>query len=346
MYFKCSKKAKVEAISKAILPVIFYSKHLHGLIVTYISNMLRRSLLFLSLFCATLSVTAQTGKCFRYKDLIFSDISINKNLSYAANVSADEKKSYQFDLYQPKNDSADERPLIIWMHGGGFKFGAKEAKGIQLWSKSFAQRGYVCAAINYRLSKKNPLFHFDELQKGCYYAVQDVKTAVEYFKHHSKEYNIDPDKIILAGNSAGGLVALQAVYSNNAELAKMAGLADTVEGAQSYELLKVAGVINFWGGIFDLDWLKNAKVPIISVLGSRDNVVPPTHKSAPLYGGLDIHQQADALHIPNQLKVFEGYSHELQKHFNPIFAGGKETQKRWLEAGQFAADFLYGTLFK
>ncbi len=308
--------------------------------------MFKQSFLFLSLICTTLFVTAQTGKCFRYKDLIFSDISINKNLSYASNAPSNQKKFYQFDLYQPKNDPANGRPLIIWMHGGGFKFGTKEAKGIKLWSKSFAQRGYVCAAINYRLSKKNPLFHFDELQKGCYYAVQDAKMAVEYFKYHCKEYNIDPDKIILAGNSAGALIALQAAYGNNSELAGMAGLPDTVAGAKSHERLKVVGVINFWGGIFDLDWLKNTRVPIISVYGNRDNVMSPTHKSTPLFGGLDIHKQADALHIPNDLKIFDGYSHELQKQFNPFFSASKSTEKRWLEAGQFAADFLYNTIFK
>jgi hypothetical protein len=90
--------------------------------------------------------------------------------------------------------------------------------------------------------------------------------------------------------------------------------------------------------------LKNTNVPIVSVLGSTDRIVPPTHKNAPLYGGLDIHKQADALHIPNELKVFNGYSHQLQKRFNPFFSGGKATQKRWLEAGQFAADFLYKNL--
>jgi hypothetical protein len=111
------------------------------------------------------------------------------------------------------------------------------------------------------------------------------------------------------------------------------------------DILKIAAVINFWGAIFDLDWLKNARVPIVSVLGNKDNIMPPTHKSAPLYGGIDIHEKADALGIPNQLKVFDGYSHELQKNFNPFFSS-KATQKRWLEAGQFAADFLYKSLFK
>ena len=306
--------------------------------------MFKHPLLIIGILCITLYANAQTTKCYRYKDIVFSDLTIEKDLSYAPNASPDEKKSFLFDLFQPSEDHSAPRPLIIWMHGGGFKFGSKDAKGIQLWSKTFAQRGYVCAAINYRLSKKNPLFHFDELQKSCYYAVQDAKEAVAYFKHHHIEYNIDTNKIILAGNSAGSMIALQAAYSTDAGLAKMAGITSTAK--KQHGVLKVAAVINFWGGIFDLDWLKNARVPIVSVLGGKDKIVPPTHKSAPLYGGLDIHHKADDLAIPNELKVFDGYSHELEKHFNPFFSGGKATQKRWLEAGQFAADFLYNSLFK
>jgi dipeptidyl aminopeptidase/acylaminoacyl peptidase len=89
--------------------------------------------------------------------------------------------------------------------------------------------------------------------------------------------------------------------------------------------------------------LQHAKVPVVCVHGSKDRVVPYDHKG-PLYGSLAIQQRADSLHIPNRLKTYEGYGHELQKHFNPIFAGRK-TKQRWLEAGQFAADFLYEQLF-
>ncbi len=304
--------------------------------------MFKQPLLIVSLFCIAITTNAQNADLHRYKDILFSDIAIQKDLSYFSDALPDERKYYLFDLFQPNNDHAAPRPLIIWMHGGGFKFGTKDAKGIRIWCKSFAQRGYVCAALNYRLSKKNPLFHFDELQKSAFYAVQDAKRAIEYFRQHQAEFNIDPDKIILAGNSAGGMIALQAAYSTDAELSKMAGINNAK--INKFGIIKVAGVVNFWGAIYDLNWLKNASIPIVSVLGSKDRIVPPTHKSAPLYGAVDIKTKADAFHIPNALKVFDGYSHELQKHFNPLFAGGKGTQKRWLEAGQFAADFLYNSI--
>ena len=306
--------------------------------------MLKQPLLISIFLFIGLSAYTQPVGLHIYKDILFSDVKIEKDISYFSNALPAEKKFYLFDLYQPKDGQVAPRPLIIWMHGGGFKFGTKNAKGIKIWCKSFAQRGYVCVALNYRLSKKNPLFHLDELQKSCYYAVQDAKRAIVFFKQHHTDYNIDPEKIILAGNSAGGMIALQAAYSTDAELSKMAGIPDAKINA--FGILKVAGVINFWGAIYNLNWLKNARVPIVSALGSNDGIVSPTHRSAPLYGAVDIQTQADSLHIPNALKVFEGYSHELQKHFNPLFAGNKDTQKRWLEAGQFAADFIFNSILK
>jgi len=299
--------------------------------------MFNKSILFLGILCISFTVKAQTPKM--YKDIVFSDVTVDKDLRYAPG----NNKTHLFDLYQPQGDHSAARPLIIWMHGGGFKFGSKDAQGVKFWNTNFAQRGYVCAAINYTLGKKTTSFNYDHMQKDCYNAVADAKMAVGYFRLYSKQYNIDPDKIILAGNSAGGMIALQAACSTDAQLAKMAGIKP---GNKDPGLLKVAAVINFWGGIFDLSWLKNAHVPIVNVLGSNDKVVPPTHKDGPLYGGIAIHKEAVQLHIPNELKIFGGYSHELQKHFDPIFPAGKSTQGRWAEACQFTAIFLYQQLFK
>jgi len=63
--------------------------------------MLKR-LLLLCLLSSVLSASAQTGKCYRYKDIIFTDVQTDKDLSYNPNATKDEKKSYQFDLYSPR----------------------------------------------------------------------------------------------------------------------------------------------------------------------------------------------------------------------------------------------------
>ncbi len=277
--------------------------------------------------------------------MVFKDISIDKDQSYNPDAAGDDKKVYLFDLYQPKGDDAKARPLIIWMHGGGFKLGTKRAKGVRVWSQNFAERGYVCASINYRLSKENPLLHFDALLRASFYATQDAKRAVAYFRKNADRYHIDPNRIILGGNSAGGFMALDAAYTKNEDFGRMANIANAEIKKSGMPYQSVYAVINYWGGIYNLEWLKNSKTPIISVHGSEDGLVPITHKDAPLHGSLDIHNKADELHIPNTLKIYQGYSHELQRHFNPFYEGSK-AKGRWLEAAQFTADYLYEMMEK
>jgi acetyl esterase/lipase len=289
----------------------------------------------------------QTVPPVAYRDAVFSETIIQKDLSYATITHAGVKEKYfLFDLYQPKNDVNTLRPLIIWLHGGGFKFGSKKAAGIKLWCGSFAMRGYVCAGLNYPLSKNKTRFTFSELKKGTFEAAQAVEEAIVYFKKNAASYRIDTNRIILAGNSAGGIVALHSVYTSHAELAAYAEL--PVDGlSPRANPAGVAAVVNFWGGLFKLDWLQNAKVPVFSAYGTEDRVLDPNHKTrdTAMFGSIAIHHGATILRIPNQLKMYEGYAHELQKHFNPIFPVGKGTKERWLDAAQAAADFLYTQLF-
>ncbi len=272
----------------------------------------------------------------RYRSDVFTHVAVQKDLSY--NPCDVQKKANHFDLYQPADDTATLRPLIIWMHGGGFRFGSKRVHSMRFWNKLYARKGYVCASINYTLSHKNPVSHFDELLRTCYTDVQEVRMAIAYFKAHAAQYHIDPDRIVLAGNSAGAILALQTVYSNNTQLGQMAKIPEA-EIAKGQPYQQVAAVVSYWGAIFNIDWLASAHVPIVCVHGAKDHIVPAEGK-APLYGSIPIHAAADKLGIPNTLKIYPNSAHELQRIFNPLFAG-HATHRRWNEAGQFTADFLY-----
>jgi acetyl esterase/lipase len=291
----------------------------------------------------------ETENPVKFKDFVFEEVRVQKNLLYKTDPEPGIKqKYYRFDFYEPATDSSAGRPLIIWLHGGGFKFGNKKSGGLAIWSKTFARRGYTCAAINYRLSKKHPLKKFKDLVRGCAAAIEDLNLAIQYFKQHSTEFRIDTSCIILAGNSAGGMIALQAIYSSPAEMATLIQQGDaTGNMAHLHNPQHIAGIINYWGALFDLSWLRNAPVPIVSVHGKKDRVIPYDNNNTGtgIFGSLAIHRMADALLIPNSLKIYEKYSHELQKHFNPFFAG-RGAKKRWLEADRFAAGFLYDQLFR
>lgn len=300
----------------------------------------------LAVMLFTMVLSRAQGKGIRYRDSIFSEITVTENLSYnTAAIESTKIKYHLFDFYQPAADTATHqlRPLIIWMHGGGFTFGSKNTKEVELWCNGFAQHGFVCAAINYQLSGASTLFKFTALVKGAAAGVENVRTAIVYFKTHAKEYRIDTNRIILAGNSAGGVLALQTAYSRPAELATLAK--DSSLNKPTINTGKIAAVVNFWGALFDVSWLKKHSIPIISVHGSNDHTVPAGRKGASFFGSIPIHEEADKLHIPNKLKIYDGYAHELEKHFNPIFtnAGAKSRRK---EAADFAAESLYEMLYK
>lgn len=278
--------------------------------------------------------------------MIFKSVSITANQSYrSAGMPKAKSRDYLIDIYQPKNDSRTGRPLIIWIHGGGFKFGHKRTRGTPIWSKTFARRGYVCIAMNYRRSKRNPLGNFREMLSSCYNAMDDLNHLVAWSKQNAGKLGIDTNRIILAGNSAGGMIALQSAYSSLNNMAVLAKRSDSLTASRIVNQNNAAAVINFWGAVFDSTWLKNARVPIVSAHGTLDRVVPFDHLIVPVYGSAVVHRQAALFDIPNSLKAYQGYTHELQLPFHPIFYS-KKAKNRWLEAGQFAADFLYEKVIK
>lgn len=281
----------------------------------------------------------------RFKDQVFAKVAVQKNISYKSSLPAGEKaKSFLMDVYQPENDANKARPLIIWIHGGGFRFGKKTSRGTPIWSKRFAKRGYVCAAINYRLTNRKSMSDRNNLMNACKDAMEDVNSVVAFFKKEYVRFGIDTTKIILAGNSAGGITALQSVFSSISRMGASEGHAfspaDTVVNPN-----KIVAVINFWAGMFDSTWLKNTNVPFVSVHGLKDRVVPANRTDRGIFGSVIINRYATELKIPNSVHIYDRLGHELQKHFIPFLAG-RPAKKRWNKGGDFAGDFLYKQLFE
>lgn len=288
------------------------------------------------------NIFSQAMTSLRYKDPLFNQVNVKEGLVY--NPADSIKIKYrQYDWYAPANDTTTKRPLIIWMHGGGFKYGTKNAKEIKIWGNEFARRGYAVATLNYRLSKNHPVSNFKDLAEACYDAVDDIRLAIRYFKNHADELKIDTNKIILGGNSAGAFISLQSVYSNRADLVNVLDSNKAIANTGNYNPDGIAGIINFWGALFNGEWLQRASVPIVSVCGARDKIVPPGAGKYGFFGCIAIHGKADSLHITNDIKVYDGYGHELQRHFNPFFRSNA-TKKRWKDAAGFSAAFLYKNL--
>lgn len=125
------------------------------------------------------------------------------NLNYAGN----ENPKQTLDLVVPDKIADKPFPLIVFIHGGGFKAGDK-AGGLNR-IKSFLDGSIAGASINYRLS--------NEAKWPA--QINDCKAAIRWFRAHAKEYNIDPARIAVHGTSAGGhLVAMLGVAGSIKDL--------------------------------------------------------------------------------------------------------------------------------
>jgi acetyl esterase/lipase len=119
----------------------------------------------------------------------------------------DAGKRNLLDIYQPDGEREGGFPVLLQVHGGAWIIGEKEQQAKPLMYH-MAQRGWVCVAINYRLSPK-----------AAFPAhIIDVKKAIAWIKEHIHEYGGNPDFIAITGGSAGGhLSSLAALTPNRAE---------------------------------------------------------------------------------------------------------------------------------
>ena len=146
--------------------------------------------LFLLLFIGmwTGIASAQVGDPSKLLAPLLPGVRVYKDLSYVPNG----HERQMLDLYVPENPDGP-LPLIVWIHGGGWRYGSKEGCPSLPW----ARKGYVVASIDYRLS-----------QDACFPAqIKDCKAAIRWLRTHAAEYKIDPDRVAAWGVSAGGHLA-------------------------------------------------------------------------------------------------------------------------------------------
>ena len=132
----------------------------------------------------------------------------------------------QLDLYQSP-DAAAPAPLIIWIHGGAWRSGDRGDMPLG----ALPAKGFTVASLDYRLT---PVAPFPA-------NIHDIKAGVRFLRARAADYRIDPDRIVLAGASAGGhLAALAALTFKNTKLEGTVG--DYLQTSS-----KVQAVISFFG---------------------------------------------------------------------------------------------------
>jgi acetyl esterase/lipase len=134
-------------------------------------------------------------------------------------------------------------PVVLFVHGGSWMMGDKREQGRPMLHE-FVRRGWIAVVPNYRLAPRHPWPA----------QVLDVTRALGWVKKNVATYGGDPDRVVIAGGSAGGqLAALVAMSANDASWRPkdMDGVTDwSVRGAMSfYGVLEMVGDESHWRGL-------------------------------------------------------------------------------------------------
>ncbi|MBC9226850.1 alpha/beta hydrolase fold domain-containing protein [Aeromicrobium sp. 636] len=129
-------------------------------------------------------------------------------------------KNETFDVWSPE-DQTKPLPAIVWVHGGAWIGGDKSQPAPYL--RLLAQHGYVGIGINYSLA---PDHHYP-------LPLRQLGDALRYVQENADELGVDPDRIVLAGDSAGSQIAAQyAAVVTNPKYASEVGIESALEPAQ------------------------------------------------------------------------------------------------------------------
>ena len=126
--------------------------------------------------------------------------------------------THTLDLYEPAADGRGPKPVMVYVHGGGWKGGDKSRVGRK--AEYFTGRGWAFVSVNYRL-----------LPEGRHPAnIDDVAAAIAWVHDHAALHGVDPDSIFVMGHSAGAHLAAL-VATNPAPLRKAGKPLSTIKGA-------------------------------------------------------------------------------------------------------------------
>ncbi|MCR9079553.1 MAG: alpha/beta hydrolase [Hyphomonadaceae bacterium] len=238
-------------------------------------------------------------------------LTIESDIVYAEGQTTVGSKPLLMDVYQVDEPCERLKPLVVIIHGGAFVRGSKTRSGWDERARDAARRGYVAAAINYRLIPDQPVIsdefvavrddlfeakadlpsntHSLEIYAGgIAAAIEDTVTALRFLGDSSPQDRcIDMSRIGLWGGSAGAIAAMHVAY----------GLDDYDIGFPKPDV-----VIDYWGMMFIDGMMRPSDAPLFILHGSADDRVA-------VKGAFDLKRQADAVDVDASLYIVDGAAH-------------------------------------
>ena len=222
----------------------------------------------------------------------------------------------RLDRYFLSGIEQTDSPVVVFVFGGGFRFGERYSEMFVPYFEFLARHGCTVASIDYRTmlgritfdGRPSPVDFMNILQSAIDTAVVDLYDATRYIAQQREAWGIDPEKIVISGSSAGAITVLQAEYyrCNSHSLT-----------ARLPEGFRYAGVISFAGAISDkqkLHW-QTLPCPVMLFHGNADGIVPFRKAHLPFLGGLwgseTIARNLESLDSPCHFYEIDNAGHEI-----------------------------------
>lgn len=229
------------------------------------------------------------------------NVTITNGVEYGRGKTKSGSTALLMDIYEPAASCIRPRPVVILIHGGGFQNGSRQTFAYRKASEYLAERGYIAASIDYRMTGDNPVpsDKYESVLRAedptapqalvdvVASALEDTVAAIDYFNENADEYCANPKRMALWGDSAGSILALTAAYSMD----------DLKLGRQGVDV-----VVNHWGSMEKESHMENGEADIITIHGTADPAAAYTE-------AIEIHEQADKVNIANKLYGIPGAGH-------------------------------------
>jgi len=240
-------------------------------------------------------------------------------------------RDLHLDLYYPTKNRADKCPVVIFTHGGGWAAGSRYKAATGDFESVFLQlvkAGFAVAPVTYRLAKKDS----NVAMRDC---VIDCKDAIRFLSKNNKALEIDPMRVYVMGDSAGGHIAQMLLLSSPESLPGDPTLAEvtyrTVAGVSWYgpcdfektDLFNHDDRPNFrdrfgprilgsdsgpqdkltrYREMSPINYLTPTSPPLLMIQGDKDTAIPVKH-------AYYMHEKAKAIQAPVEILIVKNSGH-------------------------------------
>lgn len=245
---------------------------------------------------------------------------IHRNVVFASPQDHD----LRMDMYVPQRDKPV--PVVVWIFGGSWKFGSK---GFHVNVRDLVRSGIAVASIQYRMSGT-----------AVYPAqLDDCRAAVQWLRENGSRFGIDPQRIGISGESAGGhLAALVGTVEGSPRIRAVCALYPPTDlvtlGRQYARPGKLGSIEKLLGGPIEqklalageaspVNRASGSSPPFLIIHGTRDQLVPLAQSQALQRKLMRANVEARLIVVPDQghwFRLDETQMAEVSRFFQTHFA--------------------------